>query len=653
VVGADFQAPFSTPATAVLIVEDDPFYAEFVRATLRRARGTPLTILHASSLATAEAILSSHDDISVVLLDLHLPDGNGQEWLATRRSTFEAAVIILTGDAGGTPSTQVITGAQDFLVKSEVDPEHLIRTVVYAADRERTRRQLIRSREYFQSLIERARDLITVLDESGMVLYQSPASLHVLGREPLSLVGHSLFELIVPDQVLGARALIRAVLEGRDATPGGEFSLYHENGSLRTLDIVVSRIPSAGGRRRVVLNSRDITERRRAEDALRERDEQLRQAYKMEAVGRLAGGIAHDFSNVLTVITHASERLQDDLQSGHPSPAQIDVILRNCERAASLTRQLLAFSRQQTLAPTVLDIGALVAGTGELLKQLIGEHICLALDIASDLLAVEADRTQLEQVLMNLVINARDAMPNGGSLRIRLRNTCVSEEFTKLHPPMTPGEWVLLEVSDTGHGMTSETKARVFEPFFTTKSPVHGTGLGLSTAYGIVKQSGGFIWIDSVPGEGSTFSVFLPPTRQVPVAPDVPCRATGTAETTYGATILLTEDEPDVRCLLRDVLAAQGYTVVEATSPAEALERAAAHPGRIDLLLTDIVMPGGTGRDLARTISAERPDLKVLYMSGYPEHGAAPGTVLEPGAPFLPKPFTRDLLLEHVRLLLT
>jgi two-component system, cell cycle sensor histidine kinase and response regulator CckA len=404
-----------------------------------------------------------------------------------------------------------------------------------------------------------------------------------------------------------------------------------------------------------VLNSRDVTDRRHAVEALRVRDEQLRQAQKMEAVGRLAGGIAHDFSNVLTVITAASERLYDRVNDRPLAIADVEAILRNCERAASLTRQLLAFSRQQTLAPQPLDLGQLIKRAGRLLKRLIGEHIELALDLPDERVAIEADPTQIEQVLMNLAINARDAMSGGGSLRIVLRRTTVDEEFARTHAPMAPGDYVVLQVTDTGTGMAPETMARAFEPFFTTKHPSQGTGLGLSTVYGIVKQSGGFVWIDSEVGRGTTFSIFMRPTTARPRAHQSTKQAS--LPTMLPATILLAEDEDEVRGLLRDLLESHGHNVLEANGPVQGEAVAAAYDGHIDLLLTDVVMPGGTGADLARAVVAKRPDMKVLYMSGYPEIGAAPKGltepgVLEPGVPFLSKPFTRDVLLAKLQELL-
>ena len=643
--GSPAQSPIS-----VLIVDDDQAYASFLRVAFAQTDGPRLDVVHVTRLADVLPTLEK-TPASVVLLDINLPDGNGLEWLRVHRPRVDAAVIVLTGIAGYAAGPDVVEGAQDFLVKSEVDPEQLARVLQYAADRERARKELVRSREYYQSLIEQARDLITVVDERGIILYQSPGTKRILGQPPEAFVGKSLFSVVDAHQVARGRALLEAVFEGQQDVPNGEFSIRRPDGSVRYVDVVASRIAPEHGMRRVVLNSRDVTERKRAEEELRVRDEMLLGAQRMEAVGRLAGGIAHDFSNVLTVVTAACESLQDNLPKGSASEREIGMILRNCERAASLVRQLLAFSRQQTLAPRPIDLGRLAGTAADLLKPLIGEHIDLAIDVAAGPHAVEADPGQIEQVLMNLAINARDAMPEGGRLRVRLEHVSVDERFAQQHAPQPAGEYVLLQVSDTGHGMDLQTREHAFEPFFTTKDPVQGSGLGLSTVYGIVKQSGGYVWIDSKPGQGTVVSVYLPPTAATPVETE-PARPRA-KRAVRQKLVLLTEDEDDVRELIQDMLASHGYKVISARDPADAAAQAAAHKGTIDLLLTDVVMPGGNGRDLARQLTASRPGMKVLYISGYPEHGAARGSVLEPGAPFLAKPFTREVLLQRIRDLLT
>ena len=639
------------PLIPVLIIDDDVEYASFVRDAFTKARGARFELEHVGRLSDVLPALRRRP-ATVILLDINLPDGNGLTWLSAHWEEVSGAVLVLTGEPGLAANPDIVAGAQDFLIKSEVDPEQIVRAVRYAADRESARQELLRSRAYFQSLIEQARDLITVVDERGIIRYQSPGTIHMLGLPPEVFVGKSLFSLVDRDQGERGQALLGGVFGSTDQMPVGEFTLHHLDGSLRHIEVVASRIAPEAGVRRVVLNSRDVTERKRAEDAVRARDELLVQSQKMEAVGRLAGGIAHDFSNVLTVITQACERLKDRIQAGVASTTEIDMILRNAERAASLTRRLQAFSRQQVLAPRPLHLEKLVQAASELLQQFIGEDIHMSIEIAPDLHPVEADPVQIQQVLMNLAINARDAMPSGGWLRFRAWNRTIDQLFAETHPPMQPGEYVLLEVSDTGHGMDADTKARAFEPFFTTKDPVRAGGLGLSTVYGIVKQSGGFIWIDSLPGHGTSISLYLPPTARQPVDVDVKKPGKKRASKKH-ATILLTEDEDDVRELLDDMLTTHGFKVLVAANAGEALTRAGQFHGLIDLLLTDVVMPGGTGRDLARQLTAVRPEMRVLYMSGYPEHGAPPGSVLEPGVPFLSKPFTRDSLLEKISDLLT
>jgi two-component system cell cycle sensor histidine kinase/response regulator CckA len=630
------------------MVDDDEAYSRYVEHVFARTLSPHLTLVRVNRLRDVLPTLAT-TPVSVMLLDVQLPDGDGLQWLREHRPQLNAAVIVLTSYAEFSDADDVAMLAQEFLVKSELEPAQLIRAVRHAAERERARQQLLRSREYFQSLIENTRDIFTVVDDRGIVLYQSPSSVTLLGIRPESLIGRPIFEVMVEGDVPRAKTLLGDLFGTKHYTPAADFDIYDVDGLVRTLEVEGSRIPTIGDSPRAVLNARDVTERRRTEQLLRGREEELRQAQKMEAVGRLAGGIAHDFSNLLTVVTGAGERLRDRFGDNASAHDDIETILRNCMRGAAMTRQLLAFSRQQTLSPQRLDVAELVAGTGKLLKQLIGEHIQLELDVPSDLHPVEADRVQMEQVLMNLAINARDAMPAGGTLRLVVTNTVVTRQFAEKHPPMQPGDFVLIEVSDSGHGMSSEIKAHAFEPFFTTKDPSHGTGLGLSTVYGIVKQSGGYVWIDSEEGAGTTFRVFLPPTTLPPAAVAAPPPP---AEGVLGGTILLAEDEDEVRDLLCDMLTSKGFEVIAAASGAEALELAKAYGDKIDLLLTDIVMPGGTGRELARKLAEVRPETRVLYISGYPEHGARPGSVLEAGAPFLPKPFTREQLLAKMRQIL-
>jgi PAS domain S-box-containing protein len=386
--------------------------------------------------------------------------------------------------------------------------------------------------------------------------------------------------------------------------------------------------------------AQDIGERHQLE-------EQLRQAQKMEAVGRLAGGVAHDFNNLLMVIKGHTELLMNVLPPSDAAARKIEQIDRAADRATSLTRQLLAFSRMQVLQPRVLNLNTVVEDIVKLIPRLIGEDIELVLRLSSDLGAIRADASQIEQIIMNLAVNSRDAMPNGGRLLIETSNTELDRNYSNMRPVVTPGPYVLLAVSDSGMGMDQETQARIFEPFFTTKEQGKGTGLGLSTVYGVVKQSGGFIWVYSEVGKGTCFKIYLPRVDQ-------PVEGVGAkqplAEAPRGTeTILLAEDEQDVRELACEFLESGGYIVIEATNGQDALRLAARHENKIDLLVTDMVMPGMSGQHLAARLQQDRPGLSIIYMSGYSEHATTESAHSTLNAPLLTKPFSRNAILRTVR----
>ncbi|HEY2120441.1 MAG TPA: PAS domain S-box protein [Candidatus Acidoferrum sp.] len=411
------------------------------------------------------------------------------------------------------------------------------------------------------------------------------------------------------------------------------------DGSVFEAEIISHELMYAGKRVRLVV-AQDVSERKQLEG-------QLRQAQKMEAVGRLAGGVAHDFNNMLMVIKGHTELLLNILPPTDSISRKIQQIDRSADRAASLTRQLLAFSRMQVLQPQVINLNSIVEEMGKLLPRLIGEDIDLVMRSSGNLGAIRADASQMEQVIMNLAVNARDAMAGGGKLLIETDNADLDYSYTMSHPLMKPGRYVQLTVSDSGTGMDAETQAHIFEPFFTTKEKGKGTGLGLATVYGIVKQSGGFIWVYSELGKGTCFKIYLPRVDQVEEQIGTP---KPTAEVPNGTeTVLLAEDEADVREIARQFLESGGYQVIEAKNGAEAIQVARANVGKIDLLVTDMVMPGMTGQELAMQLQREQPGLCVIFMSGYSEHAATEMANADPGVRLLTKPFSRAALLRAVR----
>ncbi|HXO29323.1 MAG TPA: response regulator [Thermoanaerobaculia bacterium] len=501
--------------------------------------------------------------------------------------------------------------------------------------------RLAASEERYRALMEQANDAILVLDVEQRILEANRAALDLLGRPRREIVGSRYDDFVAPEELEDSRrSRANLAVDGKARVPLRH--LVRADGSRVPVEVSVSLV-RIGDDSTALAILRDITERRRLEA-------QFQQAQKMESVGRLAGGVAHDFNNLLTLILGYGNMVLDALADRPAVSRQVEAIVRAGESAAGLTRQLLAFSRHQVLVPTVIDVNALIRQLEQMLRRLIGEDIELVTDLEPRLARIRADAGQIEQVLMNLVVNARDAMPGGGRLTLSTRNDPAAgtgsdgAARTGADAPADTTH-VVLKVADTGCGIDSAVMAHLFEPFFTTKEEGKGTGLGLATVYGIVHQSGGRLEVESVPGEGASFAVYLPRTDE----PATPASAATAAAGRGHETILVVEDEASIRSLAREILEGQGYAVLEAARADEALRRAAEHTGPIHLLLTDVVMPGRSGVELAQDLLARRPGLRVVYMSGYADRAVQADA---PGVAFVQKPFDPSLLARRVRAML-
>ena len=491
---------------------------------------------------------------------------------------------------------------------------------------------LLESETRYRAIADATFDGI-LLSRNGTILDANRGITEIFGFQRDDLVGRTMDQFVAPESRDEVQRLFGATIEGVFEVVG-----LRKDGSKVRLECIVRNSTHEGAPARLTA-LRDVSQRRLLED-------QLRQSQKMEAVGRLAGGVAHDFNNLLTVITSYSQLVMEDMGAADPRRADLAEVQKAATGAATLTRQLLAFSRQQVLEPRVIALDEVVAGAGKMLKRLIGEDIELVTALAPDLGAVKADPGQIEQVVMNLAVNARDAMPDGGMLTIETVNQELGTEYTEQHRLVPPGSYVLLSVSDTGTGMDEATQARLFEPFFTTKEKGKGTGLGLATVYGIVKQSGGFIWVYSELGAGTTFKVYLPRVDEAVAAPPAPASPQSLNGT---ETILLAEDAAPVRSVAREVLRRHGYRVLTAADGRTALELADTHVGPIDLLITDVIMPEMSGRQLADRLVERLTKLKVLFVSGYTDDAIVRHGILEPGIAFLQKPFSPESLARKVR----
>jgi two-component system, cell cycle sensor histidine kinase and response regulator CckA len=492
------------------------------------------------------------------------------------------------------------------------------------------------------ALMEAASQAVLATDQTGMLVVANHRAEEMFGYTREELLGARI-EMLLPESKRATHVRDR---DGYFANPharpmgiGLDLAARRKDGSEFPVEVSLSYVDTDEGLFAVALVS-DISQRKLLE-------EQLLHAQKMEAVGRLAGGVAHDFNNMLTVISGYNRMILDELSTMDPLRGYAEEILKAADRAGALTNQLLAFSRRQIMRPRVINVNAVMSQSQKMLQRLIGEDVELKVALPSEVGNIRADPGHVAQAIVNLAVNARDAMPLGGRLTIETANVTLDENYAKTHMGVKPGEFVMIAVSDTGYGMDGETRRRVFEPFFTTKEKGKGTGLGLATVYGMVKQTGGDIWVYSEPGQGTTFKLYFPRVSEPVTDPGE--GEDGQAVQAAGETVLVVEDEEAVRELTARILRQLGYTILVAGGGKEALEMCAAHKNPIALLVTDVVMPNMSGRQLADKLREERPETRVLYLSGYTENTVVHHGVLDEGVDFLQKPFSREGLAKKIR----
>jgi PAS domain S-box-containing protein len=630
----------------VLVVDDNSVDREMVRRHL----GPDYATIEAGTAAEARSALDA-SRIDCALLDYRLPDSDGLVLLGYFLAR-DVPVIILTGQGDETIAVEAMKrGAQDYLSKGRLDSTLLRRTVAHALEKQSLRREIDRQQAELSrsntELREREAKLRFIFEQLPAIVWTADAELRYTsasgmrwrarGIDPADLVGQSvgagLTDPAGQEEILSAH---------RGALTGGPIQFEMRQGSIVYQARVESVCDASSGVVGLIGLAVDVSETRQLEH-------QLRVSQKMDALGKLAGGVAHDFNNLLSVILSYCAMLVPPLAVEDPMRADLLEIQAAGERATGLTRQLLAFSRQQMLSPRIVNLNDIVVGMRNLLQRIIGEDVDLTIATARDLGRVRVDPGQIEQIIMNLAVNARDAMPRGGKLTIETANVDLDQAYAAKHLGVAPGPHVMLAISDTGEGMSPETQALIYEPFFTTKAVGKGTGLGLATVLGIVQQSGGSVWVYSEIGHGTVFKVYFPRTDQLTQAPESSSRP-GAADPLRGKeTILLVEDDDRLRGVVRTILTRAGYRVIEAQNGEEALLIGAANLAKVDLVLTDVVMPRMNGQQLSEQIARVHPGVRVLFMSGYTDDAVVRLGVYHAEIAFLQKPITPDALIRKVR----
>jgi PAS domain S-box-containing protein len=576
----------------------------------------------------------------LVIAGVRMPVMDGYEFvrqLARDPATSRIPVLFYTAHAG---ERDARAGGAYGVLKKPAEAEEVLQMVGRALAGRPERYDAEAQLRLQAAALNAAANAMVITDRAGIIEWVNPAFCELTGYTAAEAMGRNPRDLLKSDQhdQQFYKTLWDTVLSGR--VWRGEIVNRRKDGSLYTEDQTITPVRDPQGEiRHFIAVKQDVTDRHTLEA-------QFLQAQKMEAVGQLAGGVAHDFNNLLTAILGYCELLLADIGQSDPRRADIAEIQKAGTRAAGLTRQLLAFSRKQIIEPTLLDLNVVIGDIRGMLERLIGEDIRVTVRLRPQLAPVKADRGQVEQIVMNLAVNARDAMPKGGTLTIETATVELDEHYAARHSGVTPGGYVMLTVSDTGTGITPQVQARLFEPFFTTKEPGTGTGLGLATVYGIVKRTGGSINVYSEVGRGTSFRVYIPRAGAAEMVEDAPASVPLPRAGTQ--TVLVVEDEDGLRELAKRLLERQGYTVLAASDADQAIQLFDQNPS-IDVLLTDVVMPGTSGPELTRALAERRPGLKVVYMSGYTENAIVHHGVLKPGVAFIHKPFTSDTLARKIR----